>query len=65
LSVGPEIARLALALDGHGKHEGESVFSRSAGAGEDERVREAAGGDGGAEMFDCSAVAQEIVESGR
>ena len=52
LSVGPEIAGLALAFDGHGEHEGEGVLSRSAGAGQDERVRESTGGDGGPKMFD-------------
>ena len=64
LAVGPEIAGLALALDGHGEHEGEGVFSGSGGAGEDERVGQAAGGDGGAERFDGGGVAEEFVEVG-
>jgi hypothetical protein len=38
LAVRPEVAGLALALDGHGEHEGEGVLSCSAGAGEDEGV---------------------------
>ncbi len=62
LAVGPEIAGLALALDGHGEHEGEGVLAGSGGAGEDERVGETAGGDGGAEMLDGGAVAEEVVE---
>ena len=64
LAVGPEVAGLALALDGHGEHEGEGVFSGSAGAGEDEGVGKAAGGDGGAEMLDGGGVAEEVVEGG-
>ena len=62
LAVGPEVTRLALALDGHGEHQGEGVFSCSAGAGEDEGVREAAGGDCGAEVLDCGGVAEKVVE---
>ncbi len=49
LAVGPEVAGLALALDGHGEHEGEGVFAGAGGAGEDDGVGQAAGGDGGAE----------------
>ena len=64
LAVRPEVAGLAFALDGHGEHEGEGVLSGSAGAGEDERVRKAAGGDGGAEVLDGGAVAEEVVEGG-
>ena len=64
LAVGPEIARLAFALDSHGEHEGEGIFACSAGAGEDERVREATGGDGGAEVLDGVGVAEEVVERG-
>jgi hypothetical protein len=64
LAVGPEVAWLTFALDGHGEHEGEGVFSCSGGAGEDEGVGEAAGGDGGAEMFDGGGVAEEVVEGG-
>ena len=65
LAVGPEIsAGLALALDGHGEHEGEGVFSCSAGSGEDEGVGEAAGGDGGAKVLDGGGVAEEVVEGG-
>ena len=45
------VAGLALALDGHGEHEGEGVFAGSGGAGEDEGVGQAAGGDGGAEVI--------------
>ena len=64
-AVGPEVAWLALAFDGHGEHEGEGVFSCSGGAGEDEGVGESAGGDGGAEVLDVGAVAEEVVEGGR
>jgi hypothetical protein len=64
LAVGPEIAGLALAFDGHGKHEGEGVFSGSVGAGEDEGVGKTAGGDGGAEVLDGVGVAEEVVEGG-
>ena len=64
LAVGPEIAGLALALDGHGEHEGEGVFAGAGGAGEDERVGQAAGGDGGTERFDGGGVAEEFVEVG-
>ncbi len=65
LAVGPEVAGLALALDRHGEHEGEGVFAGSGGAGEDERVGQAAGGDGGAEVLDGGGVAEEVVEGGR
>jgi hypothetical protein len=64
LAVGPEVAGLAFALDGHGEHEGEGVLSCSGGAGENEGVGEAAGGDGGAEVLDGSGVAEEVVEGG-
>jgi hypothetical protein len=53
---------LALALNGHGEHEREGVLACSAGAGEDERVREASGGDGRAEMLDGRAVAEKVVK---
>jgi len=62
LAVGPEIAGLALALDGHGEHEGEGVFACSGGAGEDDGVRELSGGDRGAEMLDRGGVAEKFVE---
>ncbi len=64
LAVGPEIAGLALALDGHGEQEGEGVFACSGGAGEDDGVGEAAGGDGGAQALDCGGIAEELVEVG-
>src|SRR5206468_77770 len=64
LTVRPEVAGLTFALDGHGEHEGEGVFPGSGGAGEDERVRQATGGDGGTEMLDCGGVADEAVEVG-
>ena len=57
-----QFAGLALALDGHGEHEGEGVFACSGGAGEDEGVGKATGGDGGAEVLDCGGVAEEVVE---
>ncbi len=56
------VAGLALALDGHGEHEGEGVFAGSGGAAEEERVGQAAGGDGGAEVLDGGGVAEEVVE---
>jgi hypothetical protein len=62
LTVGPQVAGLALALDGHGEHEGEGVFASSSGAAEEEGMREAAGGDGGAEVLDGGGVAEEVVE---
>src|SRR5580658_2752657 len=64
LAVGPEVAGLAFALNGHGEHEGERVLSRSAGAGEDEGVGKAAGGNGSAEVLDGGAVAQKVIEGG-
>src|SRR5579871_1464287 len=64
LAVGPEVAWLALALNGHGEHDGEGVFACSGGAGEDEGVGKATGGDGGAEVFDGCGVAEEVVEGG-
>jgi hypothetical protein len=64
LAIGPEVAWLAFALDGHREHQGEGVFSCSAGAGEDEGVGETAGGDGGAEVLDGAGVAEEVVEGG-
>jgi hypothetical protein len=65
LAVGPEVAWLALALDGHGEHEGESVFACSGGAREDEGVGKATGGDGCAEVFDGSGVADKVIEGCR
>ena len=65
LTVGPEVAWLAEALEGHGEHEGEGVFAGSARAGEDEGVWETAGGDSGAEGFDDGGVADEVGEGGR
>ena len=62
LAVGPEIAGLAFALDGHGEHEGECVFAGAGGTGEDERVGEPTGCDGGAEVLDRRGVAEEVVE---
>ena len=64
LAGGRRLAGLALALDGHGEHEGERVLACPGWAGEDERVRQAAGGDGGAERFDGGGVAEEGVEAG-
>ena len=64
LAVGPEIAGLALALDGHGEHEGEGVFARAGGAGEDEGVGQVAAGDGSTERLDGGGVADEVVEVG-
>jgi hypothetical protein len=64
LAVGPEVAGLALALDGHGEHEGEGVLAGSGGAGEDDGVGQAAGGDGGAQVLDGVGVAEELVEVG-
>ncbi len=65
LAGGPELAGLALALDSHCEEEGEGVLAGSRGAGEDERVREAAGGDGGTEAFDSGCVAEEVVKGFR
>ncbi len=64
LAVGPQVTGLALALDGHGEHEGEGIFACAGRAGEDERVGQAAGGDGGAQRFDGRGVAEEVVEVG-
>ena len=61
-AVGSGFAGLALALEGHGEQERERVLARAAVAEEDERVREATGGDGGAEAVDRGAVADELVE---
>ena len=61
---GVGFAGLALALQGHGQEEGEGVFACTAGAEEDERVRQAAGGDGSAEAVDCGAVAGEVIKGG-
>jgi hypothetical protein len=64
LTIRPEIAGLAFAFDGHGEHEGQGVFAGAFWAGEDERVREASGGDGGAEVLDGGGIAEEVVECG-
>ena len=64
LAVGPEIAGLALALEGEGEQKGEGVFSGAAGPGKDEGVRQAAGGDGHAELLDDGAAAEEVFEAG-
>src|SRR5208283_2363678 len=64
LAGGRELAGLALALDGHGKHEGEGVLPRSGWAGEDERVRQATGRDAGAQRCHGRLVAEELVEAG-
>jgi hypothetical protein len=64
LAVGPEVAGLALALDGHGEQEGEGVFSGAVGAGKDDGVRQTAGGDGGTERLDGVGVAEELIEVG-
>ena len=63
--AGPELAGLAFALYGHGEHEGQGIFSCALRAGEDERVGETAGGDGGAESLDGVGVAEEVHERGR
>jgi hypothetical protein len=63
-AVGPELARLAFALDGHGKHESEGVLAGPAGPGENERMWETTGSDGGTEMLDRRGVAEEVVEGG-
>jgi len=65
LAVRPEVSGLTLALYSHREHEGERVLPGASGTREDERVRQAAGGDGGAEGFDGGGVAEEIVEVGR
>ena len=62
VSVGPEIPRLALALDGHGEHESKRVFPCAQRAGEDERVGQTTGSDGCAQPFDGFRVAEEVVE---
>ncbi len=62
LAVGPEVAGLTLALEGHGEHEGEGIFAGSGWAGEDEGVWEAAGGDGGAQGLNGGGVADEVDE---
>jgi hypothetical protein len=64
LSVGPEVAGFAFALDGHCEHEGEGVLSGSAGSGKDEGVGKTTGGDGGAKVLDGGGVAEEVVEGG-
>ena len=64
LAVGPEIAGLALALEGEGEEEGEGVFAGAARAGEDERVRQATGGDGHAKLLDGGAAAKKVFEAG-
>jgi hypothetical protein len=64
LTVGPKVAGLTLALNGHGEHESESVFAGSGGAGEYKRVREAAGRNGGAEVLDGRGVSDEVDEAG-
>ena len=51
-AVGCGFAGLEFALERHGEQEGEGVLAGAAGAEQDERVREAAGGDGGAEALD-------------
>ncbi len=58
------LSGLVLALDGHGKHEGEGVLPCTGWAGEDERVGQPAGGDGGAERFHGGSVAEELAEAG-
>ena len=64
LAVGPQIARLAFALDGHGQQQGECVFARAGGAGEDQRMRQPASGNSRAERFDGVRVPEELVEVG-
>jgi hypothetical protein len=64
LSVGPEVAWLALALNGHGKEKSEGILSGACWAGEDDRMREASGGDGCAQGFDGVGVAEELIEVG-
>ena len=64
---GPSAASLAgleFALERQGEQQGERILAGAAGAEEDERVREAAGGDGGAEALDRGVVADEVVEGG-
>jgi len=58
------LAGLALALDGHGKHEGEGVLPCTGWAGEDERVGQTAGTDGGAQRFHGGSVAEKLAEAG-
>ena len=57
-------AGLALAFEGHREHQREGVFARATGAGDDERVRQAAGGDRGTEVVDGGGVAEEVREGG-
>jgi hypothetical protein len=64
LAIGPEVAGLALALDGHGEQKGERIFAGSCSAREDHGVREAASRDCGPEGFDRMGVSEELVEIG-
>ena len=50
------------AVGGLGEHDGEGVFAGAAGSGEDERMREALGGDGFAQVADGGFVAEEVAE---
>jgi hypothetical protein len=58
------LAGLAFALDGHGKHESEGVLPCSGWAGEDERVGQPTRGDGRAQRFHGGSVAEELAEAG-
>ena len=50
------------AIGGLREHDGQGVFAGAAGAGEDERVREAVGGEGFAQVADGGFVAEEVAE---
>ena len=50
------------AIGGLREHDGQGVFAGAAGAGEDERVRKAAGGEGFAQVADGGFVAEEVAE---
>jgi len=56
-------ARLTLTFHGHGQQEGEGVLACSGWAGEDQRMGQAASGDGRAQRFNRVPVAEECVEA--
>ena len=51
------------AVDGLGQHEGQRIFARAAGAGEDERVGKSPGANALAEMGDGLRVAEKVLKA--